>query len=424
MTELNVTATVDLKRATVKDANGAEMHNQHDPEVEHDNKQIFKDDTKYNLHFKLLNRDKLLQEQYGEMIEKRNENTAKQFNSGKISQTQYEERITSVDKYLNHEGKGAKKALTNYVFTLGNVDTEFKILDALKYDYIKQPVFDKTKKKITHYRPKLTDSKQRSQFLTLLGTAYLGVVSEINSRHSGLKVTNLWLHVDEGGMPHAQGTIVNMGHTASGKASYNLNRALAEFNGTKSKKVNGKVELTKFRETTDKYMIDMFNHRLKSMGLDKKLHLNFVRSGGEHGLSMKEYQENQNLKQAKSASQNAQETVRASYKQITGKEPINDEKQPLDVTECLHGIKAKLNQSEEAKEQAEKMVEEAKKKLSELQRQQQQEADRLKQLQVDAVTRRKNNDKLADENKKLKEKISKDGCKELGMLSVNLLKMV
>ena len=34
---IDLTATVDLKRSNIKDANSAQMHNKHDPNVKHDN---------------------------------------------------------------------------------------------------------------------------------------------------------------------------------------------------------------------------------------------------------------------------------------------------------------------------------------------------------------------------------------------------
>ena len=47
--ELELTATTNLERSTIKDANSAKMHNEHNPNVEHDNVQILSEDTEFNM---------------------------------------------------------------------------------------------------------------------------------------------------------------------------------------------------------------------------------------------------------------------------------------------------------------------------------------------------------------------------------------
>ena len=299
---IDLTATVDLKRSNIKDANSAQMHNKHDPSVKHDNVQIIKEDTELNKHTVLLNRNELLKQQYQSMIDERNEKTRQRFLDGKIGQNEYKNRLTNVNKYLNNDGKKAKEALTNYVFTLGNVETEFTLLDQLGFKYEWQKVKDSEGK--FHDRPRLIDKKQREEFTQIMNETYVSLAKKINNSNAGIKVVDVWLHMDEGGMPHAQGEMVNMGHTNSGKPSYNLNQALGEFNkhfkkdvytsnsinkqGKKSKSVNGRIALTNFRKIVDASMISTFNEVAKKHGFDIQAKL--VRTGGKNGLSMNEYQ--------------------------------------------------------------------------------------------------------------------------------------
>nr|CRY97043.1 hypothetical protein [uncultured prokaryote] len=326
--ELNLTATTNLQRATIKDANSAQMHNEHDPNVKHSNVQIVKEDTELNRHTVLLNRNELLEQQYGQMIVERNEKTRQRFLDGKIVEREYKERLTNVNQYLNIDGKKPKQALTTCVFTLGNVDTEFQLLDALGFKYERQKIKDSECK--LHDRPRLIDPLERKEFANIMNDTYVELAKAINdTSDAGLKVADVWLHMDEGGMPHAHAEIVNMGHTATGKPSYNLNQALGAFNkhfgkdvytsrsmnkhGKQSKSPNGKIALKEFRRLIDSCIINSFNMALQKRGLDKKLQVNMVRLGKQGGLSMPEFQQLKQLKQVENAHQ---KTIQNQNKKI------------------------------------------------------------------------------------------------------------
>lgn len=355
--QLDLTATTDLQRSTIKDANGAKKHNEHDPNVNHENVQIIKEDTKLNRHYELLNRDALLEEQFGKMIDERNEKTRQRFLDGKIGQNEYQNRLTTVEKYLNTDGKKPKQALTNYVFTLGNVNAEFQILDALGFKYERQRVKDADGN--YHDRPKLTNKKQRQEFAGIMDDTYRSLAQRVNHSGSGLKIVDLWLHMDEGGMPHAQGEIVNLGHTSSGKPSYNLNQALSEFNrkfgyddnvsrstskkGKVSKSPNGKLALKEFRRLVDGNMIDCFNNALKKRGLNKKLTVKGVRLGRKGGLSMQEYQRLQQTK----------EDLTGAYEAVTGHKAVNEDNSPLSPLETARRLGKASKDIEQQKKEAE-----------------------------------------------------------------------
>lgn len=351
--KMEFTVTTDLQRATTKDANGARKHNEHDPNVKHDNIQIIKEDTELNQHTVLLNRNKLLEQHYGAMIKKRNDATRQRFLDGKIGQAEYQQRLTNIDKYLNNEGKNPKQALTNYVFTLGNVDTEFELLDALGFKYERQKVKDKQGK--VHDRPKLTDPKQRKEFADIMNETYVNLAERINgTKGSGIKIVDVWTHMDEGGMPHAQGEMVNMGHTATGKPSYNLNQALGQFNktagkdvyvsntvnkqGKKYKSPNGSIALKNFRSIIDKNLVETFNEALKKRGLDKKVTASMIRLGRKGGYTMEEYQ----------ARKQANKALSDVYEAVVGHKP----EKALTPLEMAHGVSKVVKQSKQDKEQA------------------------------------------------------------------------
>ena len=408
--QLDVTSTTNLQRATIKDANGAQMHNQHDPNVNHENVQIIKEDTELNRHIKLLNRDDVLQQQYGEMIKQRNEKTTQRFNDGKIGLDEYKQRLTDVNKYLNTDGKTPKQALTTYVWTLGDVDTEFQILDALGFKYQRQKVKGSEGK--FHERPQLTDPKQRKEFADIMTETYTSLAKQINNtKDCGLKVVDVWVHMDEGGMPHAQGEMVNAGKTKTGKPSYNLNQALGMFNkrfgkdvytsksknksGKVIKSANGKVALSEFRRIIDKQLVTDFNRVLKRRKLDKKLQVNMIRLGRKGGLTMKEYQVK---KQAENEAQKAQEVLKQTYEELTGNKALNAQNEPMSPLECAKGIKNAVKQTKQEKTDLDDQVKEAEQKKQEAIQQQQQAEASCRTVQA-------NVEKLQSEEKKLRDKI-------------------
>ena len=395
---IDLTATVDLKRSNIKDANSAQMHNKHDPNVKHDNVQIIKEDTELNKHTVLLNRNELLKQQYQAMIDERNEKTRQRFLNGKIGQNEYKNRLTNVNKYLNNDGKKAKEALTNYVFTLGNVETEFTLLNQLGFKYERQKVKDSEGK--FHDRPRLTDKKQREEFTQIMNETYVNLAKKINNSNAGIKVVDVWLHMDEGGMPHAQGEMVNMGHTNSGKPSYNLNQALGEFNkhlkkdvytsnsinkqGKKSKSVNGRIALTNFRKIVDGSMISTFNEVAKKHGFDIQAKL--VRTGGKSGLSMNEYQSKKQIEKEINDQKNRlkkiqekQETAESIYKGLSSSnKALKSENDELTVKNDDLQQKAEQKQAEvEAKM---KQFNEAKSQLAIVKQQKKDEEEKLNKL--------------------------------------------
>lgn len=357
--ELELTATTNLERATIKDANSAKMHNQHDPNVKHDNVQILSEDTELNKHTVLLNRDEILEQQYGEMIAKRNEAIRQRFLDGKIGQNEYQNRLTNVEKYLNSDGKKPKAALTNYVFTLGNVDTEFKMLDALGFKYERQKVKDNEGK--YHDRPKLTDPKQRKEFANIMNDTYVSLAKKINNTNAGLKVVDCWVHMDEGGMPHCQGEMVNCGHTKSGKPSYNLNQALGEFNqkfgkdvytsrstnkqGKQSKSPNGRVALREFRQIIDSNMMTTFNQVLTKRRLNGRISATMVRlgKGKRGGLTMEEYQQRKQ----------AQDELERTYQALTSRKSVGEGNIPVSPLEAARRLQRASKDIEKEKREAE-----------------------------------------------------------------------
>lgn len=226
--KLATNASVNFERYTQREVQKLQaIHDEHDPSIHHSNDTINQDDTELNSAVHLVDINNALQEQYGAWIDEKNAKLKAQYEAGKISKNRYRERRTTIDKYLNKEGKGPKKAFTRaVVYCGGEKDTKAK-LDALGFEYEIQKVKSKQDGEI-HTRFHLTDPEQRQQWKKMWTNAFKEEAKAINTDVKGFTITDIAVHLDEGS-PHAHYTIVNQGHTASGKPSYNLNAAFKQF---------------------------------------------------------------------------------------------------------------------------------------------------------------------------------------------------
>lgn len=227
MTELVTNGSINFERVTQSQLGKVEqLHDEHSKDIEHDNDTIDHEDTELNYHATPLNLNELLNEQYGEMIAKKNAKLDKQLKDGKISKKRYEERHMTIDKYLNHAGKEAKTAFTLGVVYVGDDKETKSKLDKLGFDYQVKKIKGKDGQYHNHFH--LTNSDQRKQWRKVWIDTFKDYVDSINNVGGGLKVFDYTIHLDEAS-PHLHMKILNMGHSKTGRPSYNLNQALNDF---------------------------------------------------------------------------------------------------------------------------------------------------------------------------------------------------
>lgn len=227
MPELLTNGSIDFKRVTQSQLGKVEqLHDEHSEDIRHSNDTIYREDTALNYHATPLNLNELLEEQYGAMIATKNAKLDKQFKDGKISKARYEERHTDFDKYLNHSGD-PKKAFTLGIAYGGDENETKAKLDALGFDYT---VVKIKSERDGHYHNHfhLTNPKQRQEWRDLWIKTFSKYVNTINKVDCGIKVFDYTIHMDEAS-PHVHMKILNMGHSKSGRPSYNLNQSLSDW---------------------------------------------------------------------------------------------------------------------------------------------------------------------------------------------------
>lgn len=220
-------ASINFERVTQAQLNKIErLHDEHSEDIKHANDTIDHRDTALNYHATPLNLNELLEEQYGEMIAVKNFKLDEQLSDGKISKSRYNERHMTIDKYLNHSGKDAKKAFTLGVVYIGDEQQTKDKLDKLGFDYDVVRMKGSDGQYHNHFH--LSDPAQRKQWRKLWIDTFSKYVTEINRYNSGIKVFDYTIHLDESS-PHLHMKMLNMGHSKNGKPSYNLNQALNDF---------------------------------------------------------------------------------------------------------------------------------------------------------------------------------------------------
>lgn len=220
-------ASINFERVTQAQLNKIErLHDEHSEDIKHANDTIDHRDTALNYHATPLNLNGLLEEQYGEMIAVKNSKLDEQLIDGKISKSRYNERHMTIDKYLNHSGKDAKKAFTLGVVYIGDEQQTKDKLDKLGFDYDVVRMKGSDGQYHNHFH--LSDPAQRKQWRKLWIDTFSKYVTEINRYNSGIKVFDYTIHLDESS-PHLHMKMLNMGHSKNGKPSYNLNQALNDF---------------------------------------------------------------------------------------------------------------------------------------------------------------------------------------------------
>ena len=220
-------ASINFERVTQAQLGKVEqLHDKHSKDIEHDNDTIDHEDTELNYHATPLDLNELLEEQYGAMIATKNAKLDKQFKDGKISKARYEERHTTMDKYLNHSGKEAKTAFTLGVVYVGDSKETKDKLDKLGFDYEVKKIKGKDGQYHSHFH--LTNSDQRQKWRKLWIDTFSEYVTAINQVNTGVKVFDYSIHLDEAS-PHLHMKMLNMGHSKTGRPSYNLNQALNDF---------------------------------------------------------------------------------------------------------------------------------------------------------------------------------------------------
>ncbi|MEE6684404.1 hypothetical protein PS393_02120 [Limosilactobacillus fermentum] len=241
--QLKTTATVDVQSS--KKWSGLKHHMQHDPNINHSNKDINQSLTKYNVHGVIARKDKILKQHYGQFVA---EHDAKQKRSDR--------KYGSVAGYLAKQ-KGQPEITA--VATFGSKE----LLKPFNDELYKETLRNKT------YKGNLSRVNFDRHLKATYAEGLKKYAQGFNKRNSHITLTEYYIHVDEAGAPHLHFDGIPRGHTNTGKPSERFTRALVDQYGTddekhaKSGKENGIKYMRKWRAQEDEALVRCMNAAFK-----------------------------------------------------------------------------------------------------------------------------------------------------------------
>ena len=335
--QLKTTATVNVQSS--KKWSGLKHHMQHDPNVNHSNKDIEKSLTKYNVHGVIAHKDKILKQHYGQFIA---EHDAKQKRSDR--------KYGSIAAYL--EKQHGQPEITA-VATFGSKELLKSFNDQLYQETLRNKTFKGNLSRVNFNRH-------------LLATYAYGLTKYaqgFNKRNSHITLTEYYAHLDESGAYHLHFEGIPRGHTATGKPSERFTRALVEQYGTddekhaKGNKEKGIDYMRKWRAQEDEALVRCMNAAFKERfktpvkfeltrtGVALKLPMDSYKKHAEEIVKLK--QTNATLKTENKA---LQASVAREHKRFEELKQAND---ALQETLRIEEIERRRRKKEQAKERAE-----------------------------------------------------------------------
>lgn len=282
--ELKITATVNVQSS--KKWSGLQHHMEHDPNINHSNKDINQSMTKYNVHGVIAHKDKILEQHYGRFI---TEHDAKQKRSDR--------KYGGITAYL--EKQHGQPDITA-VATFGSKELLEPFTEQLYQEALRNQAFKGNLSRVNFNRH-------------LLATYAYGLkkyAQGFNRRNSHITLTEYYAHLDEGGAPHLHYEAIPRGHTTTGKPSERLTRALlAQYGTDKEKHAKGNKEknmeyMRNWRNQEDQALVRCMNAAFKERfktpvkfeltrtGLALKLPMELYKKHADEIVKLKQIKEN------------------------------------------------------------------------------------------------------------------------------------
>lgn len=334
--QLKTTATVNVQSS--KKWSGLKHHMQHDPNVNHSNKDIEKSLTKYNVHGVIAHKDKILKQHYGQFIA---EHDAKQKRSDR--------KYGSIAAYL--EKQHGQPEITA-VATFGSKELLKSFNDQLYQETLRNKTFKGNLSRVNFNRH-------------LLATYAYGLTKYaqgFNKRNSHITLTEYYAHLDESGAYHLHFEGIPRGHTATGKPSERFTRALVEQYGTddekhaKGNKEKGIDYMRKWRAQEDEALVRCMNAAFKER-FKTPVKFELTRTGVALKLPMESYKKHADeivkLKHDKEAIETKNKSLQASVARENKRfEELKQANDDLQEELRIREIERKRREKEREKERA------------------------------------------------------------------------
>ena len=416
---MKCTVTIDLH--TDKNGySGIVKHNEHDPEINHSNKDINFEERQFNLYnsnpTKLNNWN---EEKFGEFVKVHDK---KQRKSGHADR-----QYGSVKNYLKSKNKATM------ILTVGNMEIQTKLMKRFcnPDSFHVEKLSDGTEHGVFNLKTK-SDIDEAKKFYNCFNNALVKATSHRVEWTKNGKKTKLSdylyrgryaVHNDELGMSHIHCELGTFGMTRKGKRPTNsLNQALTSlYKAVNGKQVSGREATKWYRQNVDKFALKCLERELhKTYNVpEKEQILEFDRKSKHDdvvvGRSMEQVKADKkriadNKKQLADIKQQQEEVskikeqavnaLKSSYKTVTGHEPVNKDGTPLSPLELSEGLKKAVDDTKKEKVNQADELERLKREQVE---QRNQFNDELKQLQSQIANKQVESDRLDEEQKQKKQ---------------------
>lgn len=416
---MKCTVTIDL-HSDKNGYSGIIKHNEHDPEINHSNKDINFEESQFNLYKTSIDKlNKWNEEKFGEFVKVHDK---KQRKSGHADR-----QYGSVKNYLKSKNKATM------ILTVGNMEIQTKLMKRFcnPDSFHVEKLSDGTEHGVFNLKTK-SDIDEAKKFYNCFNNALVKATSHRVEWTKNGKKTKLSdylyrgryaVHNDELGMSHIHCELGTFGMTRKGKRPTNsLNQALTSlYKAVNGKQVSGREATKWYRTSVDKFALRCLERELhKTYNVpEKEQILEFDRKSKHDdvvvGRSMEQVKADKkriadNKKQLADIKQQQEEVskikeqavnaLKSSYKTVTGHEPVNKDGTPLSPLELSEGLKKAVDDTKKEKVNQADELERLKREQVE---QRNQFNDELKQLQSQIANKQVESDRLDEEQKQKKQ---------------------
>ena len=418
---MKCTVTIDL-HSDKNGYSGIIKHNEHDPKINHSNKDINFEESRFNVCKTSTEKiNKWNENKFGEFV---NVHDEKQRKSGHA-----ERQYGSVRNYLKSKNKATM------ILTVGNMEIQTQLMKRFcdPSSFHIEKLKDGTEHGVFNLKTK-SDIEEAKKFYDCFNNALVMATANgvgWTNKNNGKRINisdylyrgRYAIHNDELGMSHIHCELGTFGMTRKGNRPTNsLNQSLTSlYEAVNGKKVSGREATKWYRNNVDRYALRCLEHelhRVYNVPKEEKI-LDFDRKSKRDdvvtGRSMEQVKADKkriadNKKQLDETKQQQEEVtkikeqainaLKSSYKAVTGHEPINKDGTPLTPLECSEGLKTAVN---DIKKEKANQDDELVRLRKEQDNQRSQFNDELKQLQSQIATKQAESDRLDEEQKQKKQ---------------------
>lgn len=427
---MKCTVTIDL-HSDKNGYSGIIKHNEHDPKINHSNKDINFEESRFNVCKTSTEKiNKWNENKFGEFV---NVHDEKQRKSGHA-----ERQYGSVRNYLKSKNKATM------ILTVGNMEIQTQLMKRFcdPSSFHIEKLKDGTEHGVFNLKTK-SDIEEAKKFYDCFNNALVMATANgvgWTNKNNGKRINisdylyrgRYAIHNDELGMSHIHCELGTFGMTRKGNRPTNsLNQSLTSlYEAVNGKKVSGREATKWYRNNVDRYALRCLEHELhrvynvpkkeKILDFDRKSKRDDVVTGrsmeqvkadkkriADNKKQLDEIKHQQ--EEVTKIKEQAVNDLKTSYEAVTGHEAVKEDGTPLSPFELSKGLKTAVNDIKKEKANQDDELERLKTEQTE---QRNQFNDEIKQLQSQIAVKQAESDRL-DEEQKQKKQLMKRRTREI-----------